>query len=228
MPNVRSNVTRVAMPSANVFGGLADDAGARSPGSGNGVGILGADADDPRLQAESVADRDQPARAASAADGHEHDVDVRERFEDLERIRADARNQVGLVGGVHVAQVLGVALRFHELAGLVEVAAVLDERRAPGAHHRVLGRVVVAGTTSVHGTPARAAAKAIDWPWFPVVAEITPRARSLGRQARDQIETAAHLEGAGRVVVLVLDPDVETQLLRQQRMPKSGVGFSAA
>ena len=33
------------------------------------------------------------------------------------------------------------------------------------------------GTRIVHGTPARRQANAIDWPWLPVEAVITPRAR---------------------------------------------------
>ena len=104
MPNVRSKVTRVAMPSANVS---ADSPTTRVPvrqDRATASAFCGADADDPRLQAERVADGDQPARAASAADRHEHDVDVRQRLEDLERVRADAGNQVRLVGGVDVAQ----------------------------------------------------------------------------------------------------------------------------
>ena len=79
MPNVRSKVTRVATPSANV---LADAPTTRVPvrqDSRHRIGVLGADADDPRLQAERVADGDQAARAAAAADRHEHDIDLRER-----------------------------------------------------------------------------------------------------------------------------------------------------
>ena len=51
--------------------------------------------------------------------------------------------------------------------------------RAPKARiSAVLEGLFPTGTTIVHGTPARVAAKAIDWPWFPVVAEMTPRVRS--------------------------------------------------
>ena len=49
----------------------------------------------------------------------------------------------------------------------------------------------------------------------------------LGRQTRDQVETAAHLEGAGRVVVLVLHPDVEPQPLGQQRMAEQAASAAA-
>ena len=47
---------------------------------------------------------------------------------------------------------------------------------------------------------------------------MTPR-RSLGGQAADQIQPAANLERARRVVVLVLDEDVEPGFGGQQRMP---------
>jgi hypothetical protein len=47
----------------------------------------------------------------------------------------------------------------------------------------------------------------------------------LRRKTRDQVETAPHLEGAGRVVVLVLHPDVQPQPLGQERMAEQGCGL---
>ena len=90
MPKVRSKVTRVARPSAKVS---ADAPTTRVPVRhewATAIGAFGADADNARLQAEGVAHRDEAARAAAAADGHKHHVDVLQGLEQLERIGADA------------------------------------------------------------------------------------------------------------------------------------------
>jgi len=41
----------------------------------------------------------------------------------------------------------------------------------------------------------------------------------LGRQAADEVHAAADFERARRVVILVLDEDVETGFRREQRVP---------
>ena len=74
------------------------------------------------------------------------------------------------------------------------------------------------GTTMVALRPCRAAARAIDWPWLPRVALITPRTPRLAPQQLVQVDrAAAQLEGAERGVVLVLDADRRAQPLLQQR-----------
>ena len=65
------------------------------------------------------------------------------------------------------------------------------------------------------GRGARAA-KAIDWPWLPRVALITRAHGGLApAQCVEVDQPAAHLEGADRRVVLVLDPDLRAQALRR-------------
>ena len=57
---------------------------------------------------------------------------------------------------------------------------------------------------------ARAPAKASDWPWLPRVAVTIPcHLRPLALEPIEIDEAAAHLEGADRGVVLVLDDDLD-------------------
>jgi hypothetical protein len=71
----------------------------------------------------------------------------------LERIRADAGNQVRFVRRMHVSPPFRVRERFHVLACLVEIAAVLDNLRAERAHGRHLLRVVANRNDDPAGTP---------------------------------------------------------------------------
>ena len=74
-------------------------------------------------------------------------------------------------------------------------------------------------------TPKSRAAKAIDWPWLPVDAVITPRFRSSLGELRDEVDAAADLEGADRLVVLVLDPDLGADELVERGVLVSAVGW---
>ena len=142
MPNVRSKVTRVAMPSANVSRAIADDARPGAPGTGDGIGASRLDADDLGLAAKPRAHQAAAAGAAAAADWHEHDLDVRHLVEDLEGVGRDAGNQVRLVRRMDVAQTIGALQFLDVLARLIEVAAELDDVGAERAHRGVLVRVV--------------------------------------------------------------------------------------
>ena len=82
------------------------------------------------------------------------------------------------------------------------------------------------GMQMIARTPKSRAAKAIDWPWLPVDAVTTPRPRSSGVELRDEVDAAAHLERADRLVVLVLDVDLGADAARRAR--RSGRAASAA
>ena len=73
--------------------------------------------------------------AAAAADRHDQHVELGLPLERLERVRADAGDQVRLVSGVDVAVAVLRRERLAVLAGVVEVAAVLDDlgRRGRGS-----------------------------------------------------------------------------------------------
>ena len=51
---------------------------------------------------------------------------------------------------------------------------MLDEFGAEGAHGRIFLDAVAVWDDDDAGNALRAAARAIDWPWLPRVAEITP------------------------------------------------------
>ena len=81
------------------------------------------------------------------------------------------------------------------------------------------------GTQIVALTPKIRAANAIDWPWLPVEAVITPRSRSSALELRDEVDPAAHLERADRLVVLVLDEHLGAE--QRRRAPGSRRAASA-
>ena len=118
---------------------------------------------------------------------------------------------------MHVAEAALVLQRLDALARLVEVAAEFEELRAVGAHGGVLLRVVA---HRHHDGAADALALARERDRLAVVAGgRRDDAAALARAQRgDQVHAAADLEGAGRIVVLVLDEDIEPRLAREQRM----------
>ena len=137
--------------------------------------------------------------------------------EELERVGGDAGDELGLERADE-AQSLGLRERRRVLARLVEVAAVHDEIRAERLHRRVLvARVALRhDDRAAHAMPARGEGEALA-----VVA--ARRADDAGERGvarlerRQQVEAAAHLERAGRRVVLVLDPDLAARAAREQR-----------
>jgi len=52
-------------------------------------------------------------------------------------------------------------------------------------------------------------------PWFPVDAVITPLARSIGLIRESRLIAPTYLEGADGLVVLVLNPDLTAQQVRE-------------
>ena len=185
----------------------------------NNVGAGGLDADDLRLPAEPRPDEPAPAGAAAAADRDEHDVGVRQVVENLERVGRDTGNQQRLVGRVHIAQAVGPLQLLDALARLVEVAPELHDVGAERAH----GRVLVGVVAEWNDNRARHTfALARERNRLPVVAGRggDDAAPLVGGEVRDQIQPAADLEGARRIVVLVLDVEREPGLRVEQRVPQ--------
>ena len=141
---------------------------------------------------------------APSADGDDDRVGLRLLREDLERDRADAGDELGLVAGVDVA----VAVENGELlavrACVVEVPTVLDDVGAERADRGDLDRIRVLGdadrrlhpeeTCGVGDRLAVVAGRGGDEP--------SPALRGI--ELRDEIDAAAHLERADGLVVLVL------------------------
>jgi len=97
--------------------------------------------DHPDRRVDRLGRDTRPSRAAAAAHRHEDRVDVRHVFEDLQRIRAHARDQVWLVAGVDVAvAVLGGQGR-GVVQRVIELRAVEDHLGAHAAHGGHLARV---------------------------------------------------------------------------------------
>jgi hypothetical protein len=132
--------------------------------------------------------------------------------------------------GRHAAHQLAMERRHHVQALLAPASAASRVRARPGSRRRArpVGRPARASRRSSRPS-CRAArrwwpqavqprAKPTDWPWLPRVALMTPRSAGLlARQRLEVRQAAAHLEGAGRRVVLVLDPHRAAQALAQQR-----------
>jgi hypothetical protein len=125
---------------------------------------------------------------------------------------------VRLVARVHVAEAALLAEPLGVLARVVEVAAVEDELRAEPAHRRDLDGVRALGDAD-RGRHAEEARRVPDR-----LAVVPGRggdhaARPLLRpELRDEVDSAAHLERADRLVVLVLDVDLRADELVERRV----------
>jgi hypothetical protein len=129
-----------------------------------------------------------------------------------------------LVGRVHVTKPSGALTRLGVLARFVEVAAELDHGRAERANGRRLLGIV----PHRHDHRARhALALAGEGDRLTVIAggRGDDASTLVGREIGYQVQAAANLEGAGRVVVLVLDEDVETGPAWRSGCRISGVGL---
>ena len=126
--------------------------------------------------------------------------------QDLQRVRADAGDEVGLVPGMDVSVALLGGLLLALLACVVEVAAVENDLRAERAHRLDLDGIGVLGHED-GGPHAEQVGRVRDG-----LAVIARRGRgdaalALGAaELTDQVHAAAHLERPDREVVLVLDP----------------------
>ena len=135
---------------------------------------------------------------------------------------------------MHVAPALARGHLLHVLPRIVEVVPVLEDLRTERAHGGVLVRIVANRHDDAAPNPVKTARQCDGL-------TVIPRARAddaalllLVAQLRDQIQTAADLEGSGRVVILVLDPGgaanplVEQRMLEERRGPHVRVDASPA
>ena len=158
-----------------------------------------------------------PAAPLPPPIGHDDRVDVGPVLDDLERLGADARDQERLVAGVDVAIAVLGGEGLAVLAGRVEVLPVHDQLGAERPHRGELHRVRVLGhadarcdAVEARGIGDRLAVVSCrrrDQPARPLV---------LG-ELGDEVDPAAHLEGADRLVVLVLHPDLGADQLVEAR-----------
>ena len=128
-------------------------------------------------------------------------------------MRPDAGDQLRLVTGMDVpAAVLG-GEPLAVLARLVEVAAVLDDLGAERAD-RPPSRGSPPPDADVTRTPKSRAGVGERLAVVPGRGAISPARRSSA-ELRDEVHAAAHLERAGRQVVLVLDAHLRAEELRR-------------
>ncbi len=158
--------------------------------------------------------------AAAAADRHHDRVHVWTVFDDLERLGADPCDQERLVARVDVTVAVLGGQRRAVLASLVEVLTVLDQLRALRAHRGQLDRV--GAFRDAHaGRDAEEARGVGDR--LPVVASRGGDQSApplVLPELRDEVDAAADLEGAHRLMVLVLHPD-----LGPEQLVESGIGI---
>ncbi len=180
---MRSNVTRVAMPSANV---ATRSATTRLPLRHERAKASAPSAWMPMTSTWRPATvvpariRTRRCRRRSARARHRR----RTALEDLQRVGRDAGDEMRLVGGVHVAQAVGALTSSSTCSRASSKSRPCSMTSAPSARMAAfLSGLLPVGTTIVHGTPSRRHASAIDWPWLPVVAVITPRRSSGVRSA---------------------------------------------
>jgi hypothetical protein len=153
--------------------------------------------------------------AAATADGDDDHGGLRLLLEDFERLRCDAGDQQRLIAGVDVAVAVLVGELLAMLARIVVVAAVKDELGAEAAHRGHLHRVRVLGYADrrLHAEETGGEGERL--------AVVSGRggddaAPALIRgELRDQVDAAPHLEGADRLVVLVLDEHLRVEQFAQ-------------
>ena len=212
---------------------------ARRHAVGAGVGAIGANhmaggerervsrrlrrlhADDFRFQTQRVARRDAAADARSLADRNVEHVEVRALAQELERIGRDAEREIAMEGRNRMQ-----AARFREphrfLARGLKVMPELDELGAERAHGGVLLARIALRREDRH---LQAGAPPGEGEALAVIAarrrDEAPRLRLAPHERVDISEPAAHLEGARRLVVLVLHHDLGLKPLGEERPGKS-------
>src|SRR5438552_16098655 len=119
-----------------------------------------------------------------------------------------------------VAPPFGRDQRLDAQPGLVVVAPVFDDLGAIRTHGGVLVRVVSYGNEDAALHAVHAARKRNRLAVIAGAGADDAAAPLLGRQLREKVQSAADLERAGWIVVLVLDPRLAAKPLVQQRMPQ--------
>ena len=141
---------------------------------------------------------------ATEAERHDHDLDIRRFEENLQGVRSNARNQVRLVGRVHVAVSMLPRQSFAVLNGLFELRAVKHDFGTHAAHGRDLARI---GAFRHDDDNANIEQLPRIRDRLAVIARgsADQSAAAFGRShLRNQVDAAAHFEGTDRLVVLVL------------------------
>ena len=220
MSNVRSNVIARRQPFGERADPLRRDTLRTAPRARERVGFGRLHADDARL---SIRDRFGRCSSRTRRCRRRSARGSRRRPEDPRRSRARRCRHP------RSAAARSPSARSEARARRLRARPIRAPRRnpvpssttvAPNARMAAfLSGLLPTGTATMHGTPARCAANAIDWPWLPVLAVMTPRSRSSSSSDGDEVQPAANLERAGRVVILVLDVNIEAGLRGEQRMP---------
>ena len=109
-------------------------------------------------------------------------------------------------------------LPLDRLAGLVEVAAVLDDGGTPRAHRGVLVRIVSRGNVNRAGDLLLVAGECDRLAVVAGAGGDDAARGQLALQRSNQVQPAPNLESTRRVVVLVLDVHIGLQRVGQQWM----------
>ena len=218
--NVRSNVTRVAMPSANVSATVADHALAPAPRAGERIGARRLHADDPRAGCRASSAPAHTAGPAAAADRHQNDVRLRQLLEHLQRICRHSRQSASARSPSARSGAPARRARASTYSRAASKSRPTSTTVAPRRASRRSCRdcCLRARRPCTERSRAGRRAQSTDRD-CPVLAVMTPRALVV-TQAADQIQSAANLEGARRIVVLVLHVQVEPGFDLEQRMPQ--------
>src|SRR5205823_3712696 len=183
------------------------------PGSVGGRRFGGLDPNDLDLGINGLGRDTGARRAAAAADRHDDDLYIRLLFHDFQRLGRDAGDQVRLVPRVDVSVAVLRGQPLTMFASLIEVLAVANDLRAKPADRFDLDRVRAFGYAD--DRPNSEESRGIG-DRLSVVSgggsDDTAASLVVG-QLRHQIDPAADLEGADRLVVLVFDPGLRANQL---------------
>ena len=197
-------------------GGIRGDGPARLEGQRIGIGGFGHDANHLGLEAQHVSRGDDAADARAHADGHVDGIERAGRTEQFVRVGGDPDHEVRPEGGDEIE----IALPCNAgggLAGLVEVAAHLDQLGAKCPHRGVLLNRIAeraddgGGDADTPGAEGNGLAVVAARGGDDAVGQPVVLAALHGDDA------APHLEGADGRMVLVLDPDLAARLRSEQR-----------
>ncbi|HEY7794295.1 MAG TPA: hypothetical protein VIA10_09840 [Gaiellaceae bacterium] len=184
---------------------------ARLPGAEGCGRRLRLDADDLDVGSNPLGDDARSGRAAAAPDRDQDHVHLGQLLEQLERLGADAGDQVRLVPGVDVAVPVLARERLAVLTRLVEVPAVDDQLGAERRHRVQLHRVRVLRDADAGGDAEQPRRVGDGLPVVPRRRRDQAPPALVLRELRHEVHAAAHLERPDGLVVLVLHPHVRVQ-----------------
>ena len=206
------------MPSANVVCALSGHTRGPTPRTCKRIRLPRLHADDARLRSQAFANDGAACGAASPADWHEDEVHALDCLEYFRSIGRDSCNQVRLIGVVDVPPTFARGEVFNPLAGLVEVATLLQDLGTEGTYCRHLVRVRPNGHDDATADGVELTRKGER---LAVVAGAGRNDAALAFtiiELPHQVQPASNLEGACRIVVLVLHQHTATNPLVEQRV----------